>query len=129
MPRTVIATLPGLLRDIILPLRADVFAFCSGDNSTSCDEFERALRSSPGVQLRAFDSLTRLKQRASNETALYPYDVMAPSYLAFHESWRHRMGKMMKQFQGMQFVMVRFAWELARTSESAPRGGRPLLCH
>jgi len=116
-PRTVTVTLAGLLRDVILPLNADVFVFCSGTNKTACEWLELALRDSLGVQLRAFDSLEFLKQRWSEGIVKFAYDGMAISYLNMHEAWRIRLGESIKSYQGMQFVMVRFAWEFARNYE------------
>ncbi len=113
-PRTVSVTLPGLLRDVIFPLNAEVFVFCSGSNLTACTLLEFALRSSLGEQLRAFDSLESLLERQSQGIIKYTYDSMAVSYLNLHEAWRVRLGKSVKLYQGMQFVMLRFAWELAR---------------
>jgi len=116
-PRTVSVTLVGLLRDVILPLNADVFVFCSGNNKTACESFELVLRDSLGVQLRAFDSLEFLKERWSEGIVKFAYDGMAMSYLNMHEAWRMRLGESIKSYQGMQFVMVRFAWELVRNYE------------
>ena len=117
-PRSFRTTLPRLVREVMTPLQADVYAFCSGDDSAECDAYERTLRAELGPRLRAYDSLVAMRAREVDGVPL-PTDSMSLAYLAAHEARREAAQRSVGAYQGLQFVVVRLAWDLALRAEAA----------